>query len=120
MDQMTADVHQRVAAAQLGDDVAVPDLVEQRLAGHAGLLAGLGRYLRIVPVADRLEPARRLAPLGSLRHCDMDHHGVGSRTMPIARVRRASPRVAMPDSPHPLALAVVPPPPPPPVAKLAN
>ena len=38
MHEMAADVQQRVAVAQIGDDVAVPDLVEKGLSWHVVFL----------------------------------------------------------------------------------
>ena len=38
MHEMAADVQERVAVAQIGDDVAIPDLVEQGLSGHVVFL----------------------------------------------------------------------------------
>ncbi len=39
MHEVAADVQERVAVAQIGDDVAIPDLVEQGLTGHVVFLS---------------------------------------------------------------------------------
>ena len=67
----------------------------------------LGRRLGVVGVAHRFEPARRLALVVGLRHGEMDHHRVGRRAVPMARVRRDDDRVARLDLLHRLAFELV-------------
>jgi hypothetical protein len=45
MHEMTADVQERVAVAQIGDDMSIPDFVEQGLTGHASFLPAASHCL---------------------------------------------------------------------------